>query len=547
MDTAFILRNLKLGGSLFHLMTEIKQSVAYASGKGGILNPRNIGEALKQLKTALKPVQKEWWASRMGQKAILAGIHKGYSLEYKAAKAFRELIENNSSKFAKVLGVAGKAVKPIQLYNSWLFETFIPEMKRLKFTQEVSKLEQKLGRETTPAEDIEIAKDIQNFFGEMDERLFGRSGAITSVLRLFFLAPGFREGNFRTIGKALLQGKYGKRSRGNILWYSLLYAMIGTAGTLLMTGHLPDFFEKPEEDPEKLAAQFRDIFRIRTNYKDNKGRDILIDTGSTDKDYVQQLLVPLFLSAIGKPKAGITKASDNFWKTVRGMESPVSKSLIDAYDFARGKVVYDWKGDKVYDVYDPTLKKLFKVLAYEGESLLPIPVSIAMREHRRGTAELQAIGLAASGARTVAPQIDTETNKLISQLFHAREKRQDVYIELAKSEHPRKAIAEYNKLLEEIEKSGFVTKALKKDVRRLKIDEDKLLGNKILRLTSDSISSEEIKKIRQYLKNFKIDRKKAARLLAKLTRQIILRNGRPVRRLSIDSYIDKVEKLRWRF
>ena len=73
---------------------------------------------------------------------------------------------------------------------NWAFEYFIPSVKFMKSAELIQNKEMKLGRKLDNSEIQEIVREGQNLYGEMNEKLFGRSGTITSLMRFMAFLEG---------------------------------------------------------------------------------------------------------------------------------------------------------------------------------------------------------------------------------------------------------------------------------------------------------------------------------------------------------------------
>ena len=133
----------------------------------------------------------------------LGGGHNS-SMEIESRQAMKKWIEGELRWHNALLKIPYKVTRATTgRFTDWTFEKFIPGVKYVKYLQEVDALREKQGYEPTDAQKIEIIKVGQNFYGEMNEKIFGRSPTVTSAMRFAFLAPGFREGNYRTMLRAV--------------------------------------------------------------------------------------------------------------------------------------------------------------------------------------------------------------------------------------------------------------------------------------------------------------------------------------------------------
>jgi hypothetical protein len=320
-----LLRNIKFFGSLFHGGVIVEQSIVDTGIRDVITDPT---AGLKAAALGFRPNDPRFKTPEYKQYIENGGGHR-YSIESQAVRSFREAM-NRMSKTGTAVGK--KLAYPFRLplkITEWMFESYIPEMKYNKYLLNVRVKEQKLGRSLTDAERQDIIKEGQNFYGEMNERLFGRSGTITTLLRFPLTAPGWFEGNLRSILKALFQwgqnAAYNAvRSRRNIVNSMVFAGIVGTVGTLIMTG-------KPPKRPEKLE-DIPDLFKIDTGEVDAQGNKIMIETMKTGKDY--WLLTGNIVKGAG-PYIG------DLSKRMGGMTAPAWDVMSDMNQMVQGKAVYD--------------------------------------------------------------------------------------------------------------------------------------------------------------------------------------------------------------
>ncbi|HUW23899.1 MAG TPA: hypothetical protein VMW39_07700, partial [bacterium] len=309
------LRTYKFIGSAFHAVSIAKQS-AVDSGYFGFAYKKT---AVRGATFGFRENDPIFRSPEYLEYIELGGGHK-YSAEFQSKKIVTDFVDkvnrgNFLGAFTKIGIFPAKIPKG---FVNWMFNRFIPKVKYAKYLDFVAKREKDLGRMTTDKEKIEIIKEGQNFYGMMNERLFGRSGTVTTALRFVFLAPGYAEGNYRTIIKSFSQwgvkGTYGAgRSRFNIVNSLLLTGILATVGTLIFTKKLP---EKP-----KKIEDIRDLFKVDTGYVDDKGRRVMIDLMTYDKDYWNVT----FNILRGRPDVAITQSVTR----LGGMKAPTAEMLWD--------------------------------------------------------------------------------------------------------------------------------------------------------------------------------------------------------------------------
>ncbi|MHA2086576.1 MAG: hypothetical protein ACXABD_22780, partial [Candidatus Thorarchaeota archaeon] len=276
-DVNNFLRSVKFIGSAFHAVQIAKQSVA-DSGYLGFYKPtatRGFTKGFEKNDPIFQTPEYKWYIEN-------GGGHK-YAVESQARKVFVDTLSKLTKSEQYIVKVGSAPIRLPVGFVDWMFDSYIPKVKYAKYLDEVAKQEKKLNRSLTAAETQEIIKEQQNFYGMMNERLFGRSGTVTSVLRFVFIAPGYAEGNYRTMLKATFQWGQGEegfragRSRVNILNSWLVTATLATIGTLIFTG-------KPPKKPDTIE-EYRDLLKIDTGKKDEHGKRIMIDLATYDRDY----------------------------------------------------------------------------------------------------------------------------------------------------------------------------------------------------------------------------------------------------------------------
>jgi len=416
-------------------------------------------------------------------------------------------------------------------YPIWLFNKFIPTLKYNKALYEYNAKKAVLGRELKDHELQEIIKEGQNLFGMVNEGIFGRSGTMTSVLRLVYIAPGYAEGNVRTI----LDGVYtwekdgvkvGGRSRRNIINAMVMSATLATIATIIATGKLP-------KKPEKLS-DLEDIFKIDTGELDSNGNRIMIDMRTFDKDYYRFIFNPT-----------IQAIEDDDWKKILsvpieqagkrsiGMLAPSFHTIVDIVDLARGRKIYDWKDDQIVNVEDEKLQRIFKITGYELSQLSKPYVVGNIEQAVRSDADTKtALAVALMGLRFSKDKETKDEYKIMGRIYELSRRKIDLYGELKRSDNPQKMIDKYNKAIESLysgdvmnsylsRKTKDITREqLEEDKKKLLIDTNKHLYNRLGMLTSNEIfnkksstikDEKEKKKVVDYLTKFGIKNLKEAR------------------------------------
>jgi len=450
-----VIRTVKFVGSAFHLKNIAKQSFA-DSGYFGVYKP-----------TAYKGITKGFGKDDPIFKTpeYLDYIENGgghrYSVESEARKAFSDVVKKLTKSERLILKAGGLPFRIPLGFVNWMFKDFIPKVKYSKYLDLVGERQKKMGRELFPAEKQEIIKELQNFYGMMNERLFGRSGSFTTALRFVFMAPGYAEGNYRSILKAVLQwiGYKANRSRSNIV-NSLAYsAILATIGTLLFTGKRPK--------TPKTTEEMRDLFKIDTGKKDRGGKPIMIDMLSYDKDYWN-----IYFNVLrGRPDMAVEKS----FKRLGGMKAPLAQFATDLAQIAQGKAIYDFKEDKIYHLTDPFLQKVMKTVVHEVQRTVPISASVFKRAKEKEIDTVLSAVAALTGTQLTTGEKEKEEFKIVRDIWDMQDKREKLSYELNKYEDPWKAVEAYNNTIKRISEAKFATPEIKAKAKSLLIDPKKVI------------------------------------------------------------------------
>jgi hypothetical protein len=453
------LRTLKSIGSAFHLMSIAKQSVA-DSGYLGFLYKATATRGFTRGFKKNDPI----FRTQQYRDYIRHGGGHRYSVEAQAARAFRSRVAQANKSGRALVKVGGLPLKIPLGFVDWMFQKYIPKVKYAKYLDTVAEQSKKKGRPLTSAEKIEVIKEQQNFYGMMNERLFGRSGTVTSLMRFYFMSPGYAEGNYRSMIKAATQwGQEGSfnatRSRSNIINSWIISGALATIGTVLMSGKWPD---RPE-----TWDDIRDLFKIDTGKKDEKGRKIMIDMLTYDKDYWN------VAANVMQFKPG--KALSLSVKRIGGMKAPMAETAHDLVGMAMGKTLYDWKGDEVYYLTDTFLQKVGKVLVHEVKRLEPISFSVYKQTRRRKVDRVTAAMETLAGLRPTYTEKDYREKKLQNKLFSLRGQREKLSWHIANSDDPIRTVQRYNAVVRDILDSDMMPETMRKKwAPKLLIDERKV-------------------------------------------------------------------------
>ena len=468
-QTNNFLRTIKFIGSAFHLAVEAKQSLA-DSGYLGFLHKRT---ATRGLTTGFKQGDPIFKTPEYKDYIAHGGGHR-FSIDSEAQRTFSAAIE----KMGKAGGIAKGVALPFALpekFVRWMFENYIPKVKYSKYLDTAREQEVKLKRSLTSAEKIDIIKEQQNFYGMMNERLFGRSGTVTTLLRMKFMAPGFAEGNFRSMLKAVLQwggneGFSAHRSRANIINSFIISAIAATVGTIILTG-------KPPKKPEKLS-DIRDIFKIDTGQVDQHGRPIMIDMLTYDKDYWD-----VFGNLATLQPA---EAAEATVRRLGGMTATTWDVLSDLNQMSMGRAVYDWKGDRVVEVTDPFLLRILKISIHELKKAEPISTNVFQQARKKGVGVALSAAMTLGGVRLTKTEQDKKEVEILHKIFSLRDQQETLFWYLGTIKNPREHIKKYNQTVMRILDNPITPLEVKDEYEpKLIIDEKRLVSNKVYDFLGD--------------------------------------------------------------
>ncbi len=437
---------IKFYGSAFHLYNELKASIA----SGGIKGAKNFFKSINQEIDKKDPYYMKWVEHG-------GGIH--YAKETETIKKFQGYYDNVmktalfDNPIAEKIGIPVKFIlgkyNPLSpAFAKAMFNEWIPKMKFEKFKSDAIKLEQNIGRPLKAKELITLTKRSQEFFGEMNEKLYGRSGTVTSLMRLIFMAPGYGEGNFlhqyrgvkelKDVGKAITKGEgkkqlkeVGVNNAAFIINSMLTTAAMATIGTMIMTGKAP---KQPKD-----ANDVRDLFKINTGNKDGNGNDIYIDMMTYDKD--AWMIFGNLLSGKG------SKGGEDMINRLTGMESSPFKIETDIQMILSGGTVVDYKNEPLYNPSDDLHTKLWKFIDYESNRAEPISWSTFNQSMQKGGNVSSSFVQAVGGFRSAKSESAKETKKALETNYNLRSSKTVKVGDLNKlyAENPKEAIKEAEK------------------------------------------------------------------------------------------------------
>lgn len=455
------LQQVKFVGSVFHLANMVKHSVAATAG--GVFDPRGYANFVSAFKKAdmTTPEYREYLR--------LGGGHK-YSIEVQAMEGKARETMRTAMEKLRTGNALGAAIRlPKALLESkwilatpgqvkWMFDDFIPTLKYERYNKDVALKEKQLKRALTDGEKIEAIRTIQEFYGEMNERLYGRSGTVTSLLRLLFMAPGYGEGNFRVLfgageglakhGAATLTKMLPDRMRyrpdeglgrgtkaGKDLQYMLnsvlMTASLATVGTLAFTGNGPRAL--------KRLSDVRDAFKIRTGQKDGNGDDVYVDLMTFDKDFWS-----IYGQALtGRPGEIVPEVLNRTSASVSG----TWKYLTDISTLIQGGRLTDYRGQPVYYRTDSWDERFAKTVRRWIDTGLPISANVFGQTKQKGSSTVASLATAVAGLRPSTSERVKAIKQVKLDLFDMEEKKRKTEDELGRmlAENPEEAEKEVDK------------------------------------------------------------------------------------------------------
>lgn len=443
-NTAKFFQILKFSLSGFHFKNVSKG--ALANEAYGIFDPRGWGKIKEGFKGLDRndPEYKEYVSN-------IAGTHE-YSIESDAQRALTNALNDWSKvlpeSFKKKLSGIYSATKFVPAspeFINWMFDEYIPKIKFESWKSEVAYQEGRLGRRLQDWEKRDIARVQQNFYGEMNEKLFGRSGTVTSALRIMFTAPGYGEGNFRALGGSMAElrdtagaafgvTKIPKMGYKNTQYIttSLVNAMIlGIVGTRIFTGRWPSV--------PKNGNDIRDLFKTHTNFIDGNGDAIDFD----NLDYAND-----FYSIYGNVLTGrIGMIPKTFGQRVTGAESVPFQMLVDLAMIANGRQINDYRNLPVFQKTDDFAEKVSKYMAYRALTSLPISMSVFERYRQSGVPLGMSIAASVSGTRQTSDEPVKISKDIREDIFDLKQGKEVIQSNFNKlyAENPQEALKQVDK------------------------------------------------------------------------------------------------------
>jgi len=354
----------------FHLWnTWIKGSIATnaAVTKGGLLNPTVWLSPITGLikgRRAMRDFTPEF------QEAILAGVgglsKEGFQPFEKQAFATLGDIANMFKQGQILQGVLKLPLATIltvpEALRSLQFENIIPAIKFSAWANITNRLleqnaERILRGEVTKETLQQVAaRAVDRNFGMLNEQLLGRSKELTRWLRTLYLVPGYMEGNFRNMLGAFTKGGRLERAfMANSLLFDLVAAQVGTYLVKGVWKKMP-----------KSVKDWQDLFTVETGQRDNKGREIVWNTLTYEKDWTRPI-----------------------WQSLANRRVPVLDLM---YALFSNQIPTDNFGKPIYNQADSFETKFTKFIQQSGDAVgIPITVSEIKNAIQRGAPSSQAL------------------------------------------------------------------------------------------------------------------------------------------------------------
>jgi len=358
------------------------------------------------------------------------GSHRT-SGEYEAMTQVSQVAEGIAKRLIGSKAVnALKWANVLKKFRTYLFDYQIPHIKFTSWAAKVAQREAALGRELTPAEDQEIIKDVQALYGEMNEAILGRSGTMTSALRLPYTAPGYSEGNFRVQYDSLFHwtGGRGTHARYYIPLALAMSAVISHIGTRIMAGYWKPW-------PTSANELYDWFFFLDTGVKDDKGRKVGANVGTYEKDFYTlygNVSGAAIEAAQGRdPIPELGKIPATVAQRVTGMTGALAEVAADLGNIAVGNAVFDYYGNRVMPIYDPFTKKATKLALHELKRLTPIVGSVYSQARNRGAGRALAAIEALLGVRLTLTQDEREKSERLRTMYALKEDGEKMYRFLA--------------------------------------------------------------------------------------------------------------------
>lgn len=452
-------QGIKFFGSAFHILNIFKASIAARRDKGLIDFGKSISKAIDTKDSIYKDYLTHGGGLKVSkERETLELFKKGYENVSKWA-----LFDNP---IAKKLGIPFKwafgKYNPISpAFAKEMFDKWIPAVKFLGYKADLNKFEKENGRPATTKDKIAIVKRQQEFFGEMNEKLYGRKGTVTSMMRLVFMAPGYGEGNFlhqyrglkeaKDLGAKGIEGiseqdmskfkkqwkETGVKNASFVVNSMIASATIAAIGTKLLTGQWPDI-------PE-TSNDIRDMFKINTGEKDGNGDDIMIDMMTYDKD----AYMVLGNIATGQPN----KVTEQVPKRLQGMFSTAFNLSRDLANIVSGQTIYDFKGNPIYNKTDSFHDKLWKFLIYEGLQAEPISASTFKQSSEKGKGIGESILESVVGLRPTTKEDVKDLKAAVSDQYDLKKSKEIANRDINKlyNENPEQAKKEADEFNDKME------------------------------------------------------------------------------------------------
>jgi len=429
----------------FHLWnTWIKGSIVTnaAVTKGGLLNPivwlSPITGLIKGTK-AMRDFTPEF------QEAILAGVgglsKEGFQPFEKQAFVTLGNIANMFKEDQILQGVLklplATALTVPEASRGSQFEKIIPAVKFSAWSNITNRLleenaERILRGEVTKETLQQVAaRAVDRNFGMLNDQLLGRSKELSRWLRVLYLVPGYMEGNFRNLIGAFTKG--GRLERAFIV-NSLLFDLV----TAQVATHLVKGVWKKMP---KSVKDWQDLFTVETGQRDNKGKEIVWNTLTYEKDWARPI-----------------------WQSLANRRVPVLDLM---YALFSNQIPTDNFGKPIYNQADSFETKFTKFIQQSGDEVgIPITLSTIKNAIQRGASPSQALFFSELGFqptyKAATKRLQDTQSKIydLSSVDNRTKVLHQVYqlTDQGKTEEAQKVLRNYNQqvisLLRDVENEG---------------------------------------------------------------------------------------------
>ena len=143
------------------------------------------------------------------------------------------------------------------------------------------------------------------------------------------------------------------------------------------------------------------------------------------------------------------------------MSSPFRGLVNDLDTITQGKVLVDWKGQRIWYESDSGISKLHKFLMHEWHNFEPIPFSAERQMEDKGLGAMERLIATALAMRVSHSDLEKRRSSLWRRFFDMRDKRTELRKMAKESKLPQGEIDKFNNLLDD----AMTIKAMPIDLR----------------------------------------------------------------------------------